>query len=213
MPIATVGFRCGLAACVATVAYDIVQLLQVAGVLRFPFDEILIYGVSLAIVVPLVLEIVALHHLTPSDRQFWSQATLAFTMMYAVFVSANYFVQLATVIPAKIGGRLADVRLLDQYPHSLFWDYDAAGYIFLGLATLVALPAFEARGFEKWVRRSLLANALVTPLIATVYFYPSFSTQLLFLGFPWAITAPLFMLMVAVALKRRTESAGSARTA
>jgi hypothetical protein len=123
--------------------------------------------------------------------------------MYAVFVTANYVVQLATVIPAKLGGRLADVRLLDQYPHSLFWDYDAAGYIFMGLASLIVIPALDNNGFEKWVRRSLLANALVTPLIGTVYFYPIFSTRLLFLGFPWAITAPLFMLMLALAVRRR----------
>jgi len=35
-----------------------------------------------------------------------------------------------------------------------------------------------------------------------VYFYPTFSTRLLFLGFPWAITAPLFMLMLAIKLRR-----------
>jgi hypothetical protein len=123
--------------------------------------------------------------------------------MYAVFVSANYFVQLATVIPAKISGRLADVRLLDQYPHSMFWDFDAAGYIFMGVASLVAIPALDNRGFEKAARWSLFANALVTPLIAIVYFAPSFSTRLLLLGFPWAITAPLFMLMLAISLRRR----------
>ena len=122
--------------------------------------------------------------------------------MYAVFVSANYFVQLATVIPAKIGGRAPELRLLDQYPHSLFWDFDAAGYIFMGIASLVAIPAFDRQGFDKWVRRSLAANALMTPLIGTVYFYPVFSTRLLFLGFPWALTAPLFMLMIALRLRR-----------
>jgi len=203
MSIARVGFRCGVAAFVATTAYDAVQLLQVQGTLRFPLDEILIYGISLAIVVPFVLEMVALHHITPHHRQFWSSSALAFAVMYAVFVSSNYVVQLATVVPAKIAGRLAEVRLLDQYPHSLFWDYDAAGYIFMGLASLMAIPAFETNGFEKWVRRSLAANALVTPLIGTVYFYPTFSTSLLFVGFPWAITAPLFMLMVALAMRRR----------
>src|SRR5689334_18528751 len=65
MSIGRIGFRCGVAAFVATIGYDIVQLLQVAGVLRFPLDEILIYAASLAIVVPFVLEMVALHHLTP----------------------------------------------------------------------------------------------------------------------------------------------------
>jgi uncharacterized protein (TIGR03382 family) len=73
----------------------------------------------------------------------------------------------------------------------------------MGLASLLVIPAINGIGFERWVRRSLIANALVTPLISIVYFSPVFSTKLLFLGFPWAITAPLFMLMLAIMLRRR----------
>jgi hypothetical protein len=62
--VSEVGYWSGLAAFASAVAYDVVQILQVAGVLRFPLDEILIYGTSLCIVVPFVLEMLALHHLT-----------------------------------------------------------------------------------------------------------------------------------------------------
>jgi hypothetical protein len=200
-----VGVRAGLAAFAFTTLYVVVQMLQVVRVLRFPIDEILIYGTSLCIVVPFVLEMVALHHLTPPARQFWTHAALLFAVMYAVFVTANYVVQLATVVPAKLRGEVPG--LLAQTPHSLFWNFDAIGYIAMGLASLLAIPAFSRIGFERWVRRALIANAAVTPLISVVYFYPEFSTALLFLGFPWAITAPLFMLMVALALlKRGSES-------
>jgi hypothetical protein len=206
-----VGWWSGLAAFASAVAYDVVQILQVAGVLRFPVDEILIYGTSLCIVVPLVLEILALHYLTPHDKQFWTHGALIFASIYAVFVVANYVVQLATVIPAKLRGASDAVHILEQTPHSLFWDYDAVGYISMGLATLVAVPAVRKVGFERWVRLSLIANALVTPLISIVYFYPTYSTKLLFLGFPWAITAPLFMLMVAIMLRRRPASITAAQ--
>jgi hypothetical protein len=172
-------------------------------VLRFPADEILIYGSSLCIVVPFILEMLAFHHLTAPAKRFWTHAALIFTTVYAVFVTANYAVQLATVVPAKIRGASDAIRVLEQTPHSLFWDFDAVGYISMGLASLLAVPAVGNVGFERWVRLSLIANALVTPLIGIVYFYPTFSTNLLFLGFPWAITAPLFMLMVAIMLRRR----------
>ncbi|HET7109241.1 MAG TPA: hypothetical protein VFI41_00095 [Gemmatimonadales bacterium] len=201
--ISDIGYRAGLAACAAAVSYDVVQLLQVAGVLRFPLDEILIYGTSLCIVVPFVLEIVALHYLASGDQRYWSHASLVFTIMYAVFVTANYVVQLSSVIPAKLSGSTAGVGLLEQTPHSLFWDYDAIGYIAMGLATLLAIPALGQGGVERRARRALLANALVTPLISIVYFSPAYSTRLLFLGFPWAITAPLCMLMLALALRER----------
>jgi hypothetical protein len=186
--------------------YVVVQLLQVAGLLRFPLDEFLIYGSSLCIVVPFVLEMLVFHHLAEGDKRFWTHSALIFAVMYAVFVTANYVVQLATVIPARLSGEGEAIRLLEQTPHSLFWDYDAIGYISMGLATLVAIPALGTVGFEKWVRRSFVAHTLVTPLIAVVYFYPTFSPPLLFLGFPWAITAPLFMWMLAILL--RTKSAG-----
>jgi hypothetical protein len=198
-----IGYRSGLAAFASVVAYDLVQILQVAGVLRFPLDEILIYGTSLCIVVPLVLEFLALHHLTARGGQFWTHAAVIFTVVYAVFVTANYVVQLATVIPARLAGTSEALGLLEQTPHSLFWDFDAIGYLSLGLATLLAVPALTNAGFERWVRLSLIAHAAVTPLIGIVYFAPTFSTRLLFLGFPWAVTAPAFMLMLAISLRRR----------
>ena len=201
--ISEVGYWSGLAACASTVAYVVVQLLQVAGVLRFPLDEILIYGTSLCIVVPFVLEMLSFHHLTPPEKQFWTHASLIFTIIYAVFVTANYVVQLATVIPARSRGASEALSVLEQTPHSLFWDYDAVGYISMGLASFLAIPALGKVGFERWVRLSLLANAVVTPLISIVYFYPTYSHTLLFLGFPWAITAPLFMVMLAMMLRRR----------
>jgi hypothetical protein len=128
-----------MAAFTAAVAYGVVQILQVAGVLRFPADEILIYATSLCIVVPFILEMAALHHLTAPDKRFWTHAALLFTMVYAVFVTANYVVQLATVIPAKVRGTADAIRILEQTPHSLFWDYDAVGYISMGVASLLML--------------------------------------------------------------------------
>jgi hypothetical protein len=197
-----VGFWSGLFAFGATTAYIIVQLLQVAGVFIFPIDEILIYGTSLCIVIPLILEILALHYVTSADKNFWSHAALIFTCLYAAFVTANYIVQLATVIPAVLNGTAESIQVLKQTPHSLFWDFDAIGYIFMALATLFAIPVFKKQGYQKWIRYSLLAHTLVTPLIVFVYFYPTFSNKLLMIGFPWGITAPLFMLLLAIFFKK-----------
>ena len=201
--ISAFGYRSGLVAFAAVIAYDFVQILQIVGVLRFPYDEILIYGASLCIVIPFILEMLAFHYLTPREKRFWTHAALIFTVIYAVFVTANYVVQLVTVVPMKMRGSVEAVGVLEQTPHSMFWSYDAIGYIAMGLATLFALPALSRVGFERWVRFSFIAHMLVTPLISIVYFYPTFSQKLLFLGFPWAVTAPLFMILLAVALRGR----------
>jgi hypothetical protein len=197
-----IGFWSGLTAFLSTLAYVIVQLFQVVGVLNYPLDEILIYATSLCIAVPFLLEILAFHYITPDEKKFWSHAALIFSIIYSVFVTANYVVQLATVIPEKLKDASHEIQILEQTPHSLFWDFDALGYIFMGLATLIAIPALEKHGFQKWVRISFLANALVTPLIATVYFYPVYSEKLLVLGFAWGITAPVSMILLAIMFRK-----------
>ena len=197
-----IGYWSGILAFGSTLAFTIVQLLQLLHVLTYPLDEILIYGFSLCIVIPFMVEMLALHHLTAPEKKFWSHAALLFTVLYVVFVTSNYVVQLATVIPATLRGNAADIRILQQTLHSLFWDFDAIGYIFMGLATLSAVPIFEKKGYQNWVRNVFLIHALVTPLIAFVYFYPHFSEQLLLIAIPWFITAPLSMLVLALFFKK-----------
>ena len=198
-----IGFWAGVAAFAATVAYDVVQILQVVGVFHFPLDEILIFGTSLCIVVPFVFEILALHYSSPTEKKLWTHAALIFTTMYAVFASANYVVQLATVIPAKLRGTAGTVRVLEQTPHSLLWDFDALAYLAMGVVTLVIIPALEPTGVERRVRAACLANVFATILAGVVYFYPTYSNRLLMLGFPWGITAPATMLLLGIALRSR----------
>jgi len=189
-----VGFHAALAACIASILFSVVQSLQVVGLVPSPFDEVLIYASSLCIATPYVLAMVALHHTVAEDRRLWTHAALVFGVMYAVYVSLNYVVQLATVVPARVQGTLHEIRVLDQTPHSLFWDIDALGYIFLGVSTLCAAFAVPAK--ERWLRGFLLANALITPLIGLVYFYPRFSIALLLLGTPWLVTVPGALILL-----------------
>ena len=200
------GFWSALIAFVATVAFDMAQMLQLLGILTYPLDQILIFAFSLCIVIPFLLAMLALHYATAPGKKFWSHAALLFTAMYVVFVTANYVVQLATVIPMTLNGSGDQIRILNQTPHSLFWDFDAIGYICMGLATLFAVPVFKKTGVQKWVRYCFLIHALVTPLIAFVYFYPVFSDSLLLIAITWSITAPLSMLLLAVMFKKELAS-------
>ncbi len=200
---AKLGFYSAFLAFIASVGFDVAQILQIAGYFKFPLDAILIYGFSLFIPVPFILAMLALHYSVSDDKKIWTHAALLFTVMYAMYVTLNYVVQLATVIPMTLRGALDEVRILDQTPHSLFWDIDALGYIFMGLATLFAVPVFAKKGLELWTRRFFLANALITPVIALVYFYPTFSITLLLLGSPWMITASGSMLLLALYFKQK----------
>lgn len=198
------GFRFGILAFASNLAFIIAQTLQLLRVLKYPFDEIFIYGFSLCIVIPFVLEMLSFYYIAPDEKKIWAHAALIFTVIYAVFVTANYVVQLSTVIPMTLRGSADEIKMLIQTPHSLFWDFDAIGYISMGFATLFGAFALEKQGFQKWVRISFWANAIVTPLIAFVYFYPDFTETILLLGIPWMITAPVAMLLLAIMFKKNT---------
>jgi hypothetical protein len=196
-----IGFWSALVAFIAAAGFSIAQILQIIGLLGYPWDEILIYGFSLFIATPFMLSLLALHYITPDGKRFWSHAAVLFGVMYALYVTLNYVVQLTAVIP------YADPNpVLVQTPHSLFWTVDALGYITLGLATLFAIPLFTKQGVQKWLRRFFLANGLVTPLITFVYFYPDFSTTLLLLGSPWIVTSLGSILFLALFFR---EQAGA----
>lgn len=200
--IVKVGFWAALAALFGSVGYDTAQVLQVFEILKPPWDGILIFGFSLAITTPFLIAMLALHQLMPEEKRFWSHTAVVLSIIYVVFGTFNYVVQLATVIPASLKGTLEPIRLLDQTPHSMFWDADAVCYIFMGFATLFGAKAFTSKGLQKWARGFFLANAAVTPLVAVVYFSPVFSTDLLWLASPWAITEGGSILMLVFLFKK-----------
>jgi hypothetical protein len=198
--VSRIGFCLAFVAFFAAIGYSIVQIMQILGVLKYPWDEILIYGFSLVIATPFMLALLTLHYVTPVERRFWSHGAILFAVMYNIYVTLNYVVQLTVVIPYSDPN-----PILIQTPHSLFWTIDALGYIFLGLATLSAAPLFSKQGLDRWVRLFFVANGLFTPLFAFVYFYPHFSTTLLLLGLPWIIVAPGSMLLLALYLHKKAE--------
>jgi hypothetical protein len=50
---------------------------------------------------------------------------------------------------------------------------------------------------------------VATLLAGVVYFHSPYSNTLLLLGFPWGITAPLVMVLLAVALRPRPTEGGA----
>jgi hypothetical protein len=200
-----IGFWSAIVALVGAVGYIVSVPLQIFNVVSPLQDAIIAFGFSLMMPVPFLLAMLALHYTVPEEKRFWTHAALVFAVIYATYCTLNYVVQLTTVIPAGYywtfenqAGTVGSLSLLNQTPHSLFWDIDGLGYIFLNLATIFAFPIFEKRGLQKWVGRFFLINGLTTPLFATAYFYPTFSIPVLMLGAPWAITVPGCLLLLAL---------------
>ncbi len=81
--IVKLGFYSALIAFIASVGYDVAQILQIVGYFKFPLDAIIIYGFSLLIPVPLILAMLVLHYSVSDDKKFWTHAALLFIVMYA----------------------------------------------------------------------------------------------------------------------------------
>ena len=209
--ISKLGYWSAIVAFIGAVGYVVSVLLQILNLVTPLQDAAIAFGFSLLIPVPFLLSMLALHYTVSEEKRFWTHAAVVFAIIYATYCTLNYVVQLATVIPAGYywtfenpQGTSGPLSLLNQTPHSLFWDIDALGYLFLNFATIFAVPIFEKRGLQLWVRRFFLANGLITPLFATAYFYPTFSVAVLMLGAPWAITVPGSLLLLALFFKRQT---------
>jgi hypothetical protein len=184
--VARIGFWSCVVAFATAAGYGVVQILQLLGVLTFPWDEILIFGFSIGIPVPFVLAMVALHHSVSPEQRIWTHCAIVLAAMYAVLVTIVYPVQLALVVPAKLAGEADAVRGLTVSAGTFMWVIDGAGYLLMGLATLFAAGAFAGDRSQRWLRRFLVANALIDPVILAVYAWP----WLLPAGGLWLITAP-----------------------
>jgi hypothetical protein len=205
-----IGFWTALIALVGALGYVVSALLQILHLVGPVTDAVIAFSTSLMMPVPFLLAMLVLHAMVRDEDKFWSSAAVAFAIIYTTYNTLNYVVQLATVIPAGYSwtfespaGTPGPLAVLNQTPHSLFWDVDALGYIFLSLSTLFAFPVFEKRGVQLWVRRFFLANALVIPLFCVAYFHPGYSVGQLLFGLPWGITVPGSLLLLALYFRRQ----------
>jgi hypothetical protein len=204
---AKLGYYSAIVAFIAAVGYCVAQVLQVLGYLVFPWDAILIYGFSLCIAPPFMLTILALNYTAmPASRKVWSHAALLFAAMYATFAIFVYAVQLGVAIPKTVRGEADAINVIILTQHSFFWTLDAVAYITMGLSTLFGAFVFTGYRSHRWLKSFLLANAFITPVVALVYFYPHFSIALLMLAFPWCITAPGSILLLAIYFKRKNDN-------
>jgi hypothetical protein len=193
------GFAAAISAMVASLAYGVPQILQVAGVLVWPWDVILIFAPSLALAPLFVLAMAAVHVAADETRKVWSLGALSLAIMYAVLVSIVYIIQLGIVIPLGILGEAARVALFaccDRFQP--LTAVDLLGYTLMSVSTLLAVPVFPGSGLRRAARLALLANGLLAPVLILQLAWPG----LIYVGALWLVTFPLAMLLVGLLLRR-----------
>jgi hypothetical protein len=147
---------------------------------NYPHDY---YWMFLAMVqlVFFIVFVISLHYAAAPGRRIFSFTAVAFAMMAALLLMADYFIQFAVIPISLMKGETEGIALLTQYnPHGIFIALEELGYLLMSLAFFCLVPVFTGRtGLEKWIRRVLgvpfilnvLAFIIITVLLGTAREY------------------------------------------
>ena len=193
------GRKATLAAAVASVAYGVPQVLQVVGVLRDPWDRILIFAPSLLLAPSFVCAMAAAMELAPPSRHATARAAFGLSIMYAVLVSGVYIIQLGVVIPRDRHGEAGAVEWLRCCsPGMPLTGLDLLGYTLMSV-TLGMLGAALGRECGKHLRLALLVNGWLAFVILGQLRWP----WLIWPAAIWLVAFPAAMFL----LRQRFASA------
>lgn len=103
----------------------------------------------------------AIHEDAPAEKKLLSRIATSFGLGFAVLTGIHYFLQLSIVRQSELSGTLDGIgQFLQANPHAAILAIDMLGWtLFLGLATLFAVPLFPGKGLQKTIRYALLINA------------------------------------------------------
>ena len=159
-----------------------------------------------------VMLLSGLHGKAAVDRQRFSRQGLAFGLIAATLLTADYFIQLRVIQPAVLKGEFDGLAPLTQYnPHGVFIALEEAGYLFMGVAFLFAGLAVPVRkGLYRATRRVFVSGFTVVILLFVV-FSTAYGMDVEYRFEIAAISVDWTVLMVAgtvLALAYRSEMTG-----
>ncbi|MEZ0242461.1 MAG: hypothetical protein ACAH11_03750 [Sphingomonas sp.] len=183
------GYYSASAAALASIAYGVPQVLQVAGMLPTPLDRYLIFAPSLALAPCFVMAVAATYDEGLRWQRTWRLSALSLAVLYAACVSMVYVNQLGVVLPRELSGESRGYELLVccgfRQPLTVI---DLLGYTYMSIATLLLAPTY--RGALRW---ALALNGVLAVPIFLQLFWPS----MIWAAAPWLVTFPVAMVLLA----------------
>jgi hypothetical protein len=106
-----------------------------------------------------------------SRGRLFAQLGLALSIMAALTLVGDYFVQLAVIQPSLRAGEADGISLLTQYnPHGLFIALEELGYLLMSLSLVCMIPALSRSTRLERVIRWLFLIGFVVNLLALFWF-------------------------------------------
>jgi len=150
----------------------------------------------------MVILIACINAIAPESKKIFSQIGLAFTVVYAVIIPTNYYLQLFVVRLNLQSGTLEGLSILAQPNlHSVFFALETLGYGFLSLATLFVSLVFTNGKLEIWMRSLFIVSGAVG--IFGLLIAPFDQPYLIFAGLGiWSIAFPLSTILLGIFFHR-----------
>ena len=133
-----------------------------------PQDYLWMYPASCVAALFVVL-VACIHQATPQARRHLSLIGLAFAILAATVLLADYLIQLTVVQPSLLKGETAALSLVSEYnPHGVFIALEDLGYLSMGVAFLWVGLTFAGRSLLDRGLRWLLIGGGVAAVAALI---------------------------------------------
>lgn len=175
----------------ASIAYDLPQLLQIAGWLPDPWDRVAIFAPSLLLAPSFVCAMAAAVDLAGQDKRAPARAALALAIMYAVLVSSVYIVQLGVVIPREMSGDASAASLACCAPRMPMTALDLLGYSLMSVSLWLLALALPREGSTA-LRPVLFINGALVFVIFGQLIWPG----LILAAAVWLVSFPAAMWLL-----------------
>lgn len=125
-----------------------------------------------------VVWMVALHFTAPEEKKIFSFAGVGFSLMAAMVLYADYYLQFAVVPVSLMKGETEGIALLTQYnDHGIFIALEELGYLLMSLSLFLMVLTFSRSGrLEKNLRR-ILALPFILNIVSLVAFLVQFGVD------------------------------------
>jgi len=119
---------------------------------------------SLILASAYIIFTVCIHYYAESDKRIWSHLSISFGLIYAVISTANYMIQLITVMPSIESNNLNGLEIIVAgYPNSIFYAL-MASYFFMCISTLFVGLVFNNSKGQREIKWLFIVAVLAIPL-------------------------------------------------
>lgn len=151
-----IGFWSAILVTVTVLAFALFLIIGLFGP-----DTSLYSFISCFILAPSFVALMAAnHYYAAPEKKIWSLLGLSFAVIYAVFITMVYYLQIAVVQNTSIQLSADTLKILKYMPGTAIFALDMLGYAFMSLATLFVAFIFGNSSLEKWIKRLLIISGL-----------------------------------------------------